>query len=379
MKRTGNLWEHIVAYENLLTAYRKARRGKRRRRVVEQFEFRRELELVILQQELSDNTYQPGGYDTFMLYDTKARMISAAPFRDRVVHHALCNVIEPIFEQTFIHDSYASRAGRGTHAAIRRYQQFAREYNWVLKCDVRQFFPSIDHQILKQRVARKIKDPRVLALVATIIDHSNAQASVPGFFPGDDLFTANERRRGLPIGNQTSQFFGNVFLDALDHFVKEVLGCPAYIRYVDDFVLLGNDKGELADMRDAIEQFLISLRLWLHPKKRVISRTQDGVRFLGFRVWPNRIWFCGNSIRRVRRRVRQMQEEFARGISSLEQIRQRINAWNGHAAMVTGTRYRSRLLHDMIFCRTVTESLRSGGLLEQQCKEHPLLEPEQER
>ncbi|MFN5283376.1 MAG: hypothetical protein ACK5KS_01025, partial [Planctomyces sp.] len=134
-----------------------------------------------------------------------------------------------------------------------------------------------------------------------------------------------------------------------------------------------------ADMRDAIEQFLISLRLWLHPKKRVISRTQDGIRFLGFRVWPNRIWFCGNSIRRVRRRVRQMQHDFAQGMISIEQIRQRINAWNGHAAMVTGTRYRSRLLHDMIFCRTVTESLRSWGLLEQQCQEHPLLEPEQER
>jgi hypothetical protein len=115
------------------------------------------------------------------------------------------------------------------------------------------------------------------------------------------------------------------------------------------------------------------------PEKRVISRTQDGIRFLGFRVWPNWIWFCKESIRRVRRRVRQMQEEFARGISSLEQIRQRINAWNGHAAMVTGTRYRSRLLHDMIFCRTVTESLRSWGLLEQQRQEHPLLEPEQER
>ena len=200
-----------------------------------------------------------------------------------------------------------------------------------------------------------------------------------GFFPGDDLFTANERRRGLPIGNQTSQFFGNVFLDALDHFVKESLGCRGYIRYVDDFVLLGNHKNELADMRNAIERFLISLRLWLHPKKRVISRTQDGIRFLGFRVWPERIWFCKNSIRRVRRRVRQMQHQFSQGIVSLEQIRQRIHAWNGHAAMVTGTRYRSHLLSDMIFSRTVTESLRSWGLLEQQRQEHSLLEPEQER
>ena len=234
MKRYGNLWDEVVSHENLLRAYRNARRGKRGHRRVERFEFRRESELARLREELLAGTYLPGGYRTFMLYDTKARMISAAPFRDRIVHHALCNVLEPIFERSFIHDSYASRKGKGTHAALRRYQQFARQNAYVLKCDVRKFFPSIDHQILKDRIARKIKDEDVLALAGSIIDNSNEQVSVPGHFPGDDLFTQLDRRRGLPIGNQTSQFFGNVYLDALDHFIKEDLGCPGYIRYVDD-------------------------------------------------------------------------------------------------------------------------------------------------
>ena len=225
----------------------------------------------------------------------------------------------------------------------------------VLKCDVRQFFPSVDHQILVQQIERKIKDPKVLSLTRVILDHSNRQVSVPGYFPGDDLFSATERRRGIPIGNQTSQFFGNVFLNPLDHFVTEELQCPAYIRYVDDFVLFDHDKARLAKMRDAIEEFLISLRLWLHPRKRVISRTCDGVRFLGLRVWPQRIWFCKSSIRRVRRRFRRYQRDYCAGDLSLADVRQRIHAWNGHAQTVNCERYQSDLLSDIIFSRTTTE------------------------
>lgn len=379
MKRIGNLWQQVISFENLLLAYRKARRGKRAQQAVERFEYRREMELARLQQELTDGTYTPGEYRTFMLYDTKARMISAAPFRDRIVHHALCNVIEPIFERCFIHDSYASRSGKGTHLAIRRYQQFARQNAWVLKCDVRQFFPSIDHEVLFGQVARRIKDPDVLHLVGQIIEHSNPQAAVPGYFPTDTLFTATERRRGLPIGNQTSQFFGNVYLNELDHFVKEQLRCPAYLRYVDDFVLLSNNRGELVEWRDAIEQFLIGLRLWLHPRKRVISRTCDGIRLLGFRVWPDRVWFCKGAVRRVRKRFRRYQQQFRRGDLALADVSQRIHSWNGHAQMVSGIQFRSDVLSDIIFCRKATETVRSRGLLEQQRKELPLIEPQQQR
>jgi retron-type reverse transcriptase len=201
---------------------------------VARFFFRLEPELVRLQEELTSMTYRPGPYRTFTIYEGKARQISAAPFRDRVVHHALTGILEPIFERSFIHDSYACRKGKGTHAAVDRCQQLARRHAYVLKADVRRFFPSIDHVILKNQIARRIKDPRVLWLVNTIVDHSNPQLPAIMWFPGDDLFTPIERRRGLPLGNQTSQFFANVYLDALDHFVTDRLRF-SYVRYVDAF------------------------------------------------------------------------------------------------------------------------------------------------
>jgi len=355
VKRVGNLWPELVSFENLYHAYRLARRGKRDRPQVERFEFRREQELGRLQRELMDGTYRPGGYRTFMLHDGKPRLISAAPFRDRVVHHAFCNVVEPIFEQRFIHDSYASRTGKGTHAAIRRYQEFARGKAYVLKCDVRKFFPSVDHALLQERLARKIKDRRVLELARAIIAGSNPQEPVPGFFPGDDLFTQLERRRGLPIGNQTSQFFGNVFLDALDHFVKAELRCRCYLRYVDDFVLLDDDPRRLAAWRDAVEAFLLTQRLWLHPRRRTISSTQDGLRLLGYRVWPSRVELTRDSVVKFRRRMRRYQQSFARGELSVESVTQRVQSWLGHARLASGERYRADLLWDIVFRRPAAE------------------------
>jgi retron-type reverse transcriptase len=379
MKRFGHLWDELVSFENLYRAYRLARRGKRCRREVERFEYHREYELHQLRDELLTGRYQPGAYRTFILHDRKPRLISAAPFRDRVVHHAFCNVVEPIFERTFIHDSYASRRGKGTHAAIRRYQEFARCSAYVLKCDIRKFFPSIDHQILQERLARKIKDARTLELARRIIANSNAQEPVPGMFAGDNLLTQLERRRGLPIGNQTSQFFANVYLDALDHFVKEQLRCRCYLRYVDDFVILDDDKHRLADVREAANQFLVSLRLWLHPQKRVISRTTDGLRLLGYRVWPNRIRLTPDSVVRTRRRMRRYQRWFRDGRLSAAEVTQRIRAWIGHALQADGVEYRSDILGDIVFTRPTAEpSCSARGLLEQQRQEHPLSEPQQE-
>ena len=222
MKRYGHLWEGMISFENLLRAAEKARRGKRFKPGAARFFFRLEPELLRLQEELANLTYRPGPYRTFTIYEGKPRQISAAPFRDRVVHHALTGILEPIFERSFIHDSYACRKGKGTHAAVNRCQHFARRHAYVLKADVRKYFPSIDHAILKELIARRIKDPSVLHLVSTIIDHSNPQPSVIAWFPGDDLFTPIERRRGLPLGNQTSQFFANVYLDPLDKGLNPV-------------------------------------------------------------------------------------------------------------------------------------------------------------
>ena len=269
MKRHGNLWQQVVSFEALLRAADNARKGKRFRPAVAAFHFDQERELWKLHEELTAKTYRPGAYHSFYIFEPKKRQISAAPYRDRVVHHALVNVLEPIYERTFIADSFACRKGKGTHAAVQRCQEFARRFRYVLKADIQKFFPSLDHEIAKELVARKIKDRDVLGLVGTIIDGSNPQEEVFNFFPGDDLFTPCERRRGIPIGNQTSQFFSNVYLDPLDHFVKDRLGIKGYVRYVDDFLVFSDDKSHLADVREQIRAFLARLRLRLHPKSAV--------------------------------------------------------------------------------------------------------------
>jgi retron-type reverse transcriptase len=231
MKRHGNLWDQMISFASLLRAATKARRGKRFRPAVARFHLDLEPELCRLHEELAAKTYRPGPYQTFLIHQPKQRLISAAPYRDRVVHHALTAVLEPIYERSFLFECYACRKGKGTHAAVRRCQQFARRFRYVLKADVRKFFPSIDHQTLKALLARKVKDPDVLWLAGLLIDHSNPQEEVQDWFPGDDLFAPAARRRGLPIGNQTSQFFANVYLDPLDHFVKEQLRVMSWVGH----------------------------------------------------------------------------------------------------------------------------------------------------
>ena len=190
MKTYRNLYPKVSDWDNLYLAYRKARKGKRGRPPAATFEYDLESNLVQLRQELATKTYTPGDYYSFYIHEPKRRLISAAPFRDRVVHHALCNVIEPIFERGFIHDSYANRVDKGTHRALDRAQQFARRFRYVLQCDVRQFFPSIDHAILRNILARKIADKDVLWLIDRILESGIGVLSEQydmHWFPGDDL------------------------------------------------------------------------------------------------------------------------------------------------------------------------------------------------
>ena len=265
MKRYGNLWSQVTDFENLFRAARQAQRGKRFRANVLDFNYYLEQNLAQLQQELQSRTYQPGVYHSFRIFEPKPRLISAAPYRDRVVHHALCNIVVPIFERTFITDSYANRLGFGTHRALRRFTEFVRSNQYILQCDIRKYFPSIDHEILKSILSRKVKCVETLWLIDTIIDHSNEQELVLEYFPGDTILTPYERRHGLPIGNLTSQFFANCYLNGFDHFVKEQLKTACYLRYVDDFVLFSNDYGFLAHARQSIEAYLATLRLKIHP------------------------------------------------------------------------------------------------------------------
>jgi retron-type reverse transcriptase len=336
MKTYNNLFDKITAWDNLLLAARNASRGRQYDASVAQFNFRLESNLLRLQRELMHKTYRPGPYTTFMVYDPKERMISAAPFRDRVVHHALCNVMEPIFEKTFVHDSFANRLGKGTHRAIERYQYYARRYRYVLKSDIRKFFPSLDHEILKRAFRWKICCTDTLWLANLIVDNSNEQENVAeiAHFEGEQILS----RRGLPIGNLTSQFWANVYLNCFDHFVKEDLGAMGYVRYVDDFVVFGNCKHELACFKVLIAEYLAKLRLVPHPDKTHIHRTGKGVPFLGFRVWPRYRIVKKERVRRFERHLTSISQKF-----DATNLEQRLNSWLGHVRFGQSRRLEHRV------------------------------------
>lgn len=332
-KTYKNLYPQIIEFDNLLAAYERARRGKQQTAEMYAFHFDLEQNLWALHEELRDGDYQPGAYHSFYIYEPKRRKVSAAPFRDRIVHHALCAVIQPFFERKFIHDSYANRVDKGTHRALDRAHDWVRRYPYVLKADILKFFPSVDHQALAAILRRTIACPPTLTLCQRILD-SGAGILTDEYplqwFPGDDLFTPLERARGLPIGNLTSQFWANVLLNELDHFVKETRQRQAYLRYVDDFLIFGRDKAELWEVRDAIGDYLAWLRLSLHPRKCHVMPTASGVPFLGFRLYPTHRRLLSDGLRRARRRLRGQRQAMARGELSPEDFRRSLASWIGH-------------------------------------------------
>ncbi len=351
MKRYGNLWVEVIDFQNLLTAAHQAQRGKRFRDNVLRFNYHLEEELIRLQAQLKTKTYHPGQYKTFNVQEPKPRLISAAPYRDRVVHHALCNVIMPIFERTFIQDSYANRVGFGTHRALQRFTQFTRDYCYVLQCDIRKYFPSIDHAILKQIIRRKVKCPDTLWLIDMIIDSSNPQEPVINYFPGDDLLTPLQRRKGLPIGNLTSQFFANIYLNPFDHFVKEQLKVDYYLRYVDDFALFSSHRSVLAEARPMLEEFLATLRLTIHPVKSQLFQTQIGPTFVGFRIFQDHIRVKSANLRRARYRLKRLKKHYATGRITFERLTQSIRSWAAHLKHADTWRLRQDIFKSLVFTK----------------------------
>ena len=351
MKRIGGIWARVVALENLFEAFCKARKGKRRRADVARFSLNLEQALCDLQQKLVSGSYTPGAYRQFTVYERKPRVISVAPFRDRVVHHAVMNVLEPLLDKRFILDSYACRQHKGVHKAVERYQQFARDNAYVLKLDIRRYFPSIDHAVLKQQLARRIKDVAVLNLLHQIIDNSPATIVPPQFFPGDDLVSVSERRRGLPIGNLTSQFFANLYLDEFDHWLKETRRVKAYLRYVDDMYLLGNDKRQLWAWRDAIVEKLQNLRLTLHPGKMQIYRTTERVDVLGYKLSRYRRWLRNDNGFRFQRRLKRMSRLYQAGRIDWTHLNASVQSWTGHACHAETTALREAIFSQVSFTK----------------------------
>lgn len=319
-------------WENLYTAYRKAAKGKRSRRPAAAFEFKLEDNLIQLQEELATETYRPGAYVNFTIHEPKRRLISAAPFRDRVVHHALCQVIEPAFERSFIDHSYANRVGKGTHRALDSCQRGLGRYRYLLSCDIKQFFPSIDHHLLQRTLNRHLQDGALRRLIALILSSGNgvlSEAYDMVYFPGDELFACS-RPRGLPIGNLTSQFWANCYLNEFDHFVLRRLKAPAYLRYVDDFLLFGDDADHLWRCREAIITRLAQLRLTLHEASALVRPTSEGTRFLGFQLYATHRRLVRRKGVQYRRKLNQLLAGYTHGDVNRTTLDRSVRGWINH-------------------------------------------------
>ncbi len=316
MKRIGYLFEQVCDFLSMERAAYRAFRANRGNGDALAFMFRLEPELLQLQRDLEDGSYRPGPYHTFTIWEPKERRVAAAPFRDRVVHHAVCAVLEPVFERRYIHDSYACRNGKGSHRALRRAFGFARSSRYFLKCDVARYFESIDHAVLKGMLRGLFKDAPLLALLDLIVEH-NAPHNDPG--------------KGVPIGNLTSQHFANLYLDRLDHHAKEALGVRGYVRYMDDFLCFAEGRDELHGVHAEIGIFAAErLGLRLKESKCYVAPVSQGIPFLGFRVYPGTVRLSRPSLVRCRRKLRCREADFAEGTISEETLMQSAGSLIAH-------------------------------------------------
>ena len=336
-KTFKNLYPQIYDFENLHNAYLRARKGKRYAADVMKFSIRLEENLIDLQNHLIWKTYEPSPYRYFTVYEPKERLIAALPFRDRVLHHALCNIIESIFERSMIFDSYACRVGQGVLAGVNRTTEYLRRARrkwgrvYCLKGDITKFFPSIDHEALKRIIRRRIACPDTMELIDCIIDSSGSE-------------------RGLPIGNLTSQLWANVYLNELDHFCKETLQVKKYLRYMDDFVIFHPDKKFLQEALQEIRIFLDdNLHLSLNAKTQIFPVGPRSVDFLGYRIWPDYRLLRKANIQRTKRKFKKFARLYAERKVSMDNIHPRIMSWLGHCKHADTWRIREKIFSGLKF------------------------------
>ncbi len=329
-KRYKHIYEKICTFDNLWLASRKARKGKRAKSETLDFEYDLENELVRIQQELTSESFDFLPYKPFTLRKPVVRLISAAPYKDRVLHHTICNIIEPILDKTMIYDSYACRTGKGMHAALGRAQSFLRKNDWVLKVDIRKYFFTIDHQILLSYLEDKIQDSHLLKLIAKLLQ--TYDSGMEYYYPfAADLSLDRCLPRGLPIGNLTSQLFANYFLTPLDRFIKETLKIKHYLRYMDDCLLYAHDKHHLKEIKSAIVEFLASRRLKIHENKTQIFPSKNGVRCLGFHIYRNYRRILRPNLKRFKANFNRRAKEYENGEIAFENLLLSLNAWLGFA------------------------------------------------
>ncbi len=345
MKTYTNLYNNLCSFKNLYLAYIKARKNKTKKDYVIKFENNLEQELKTLKEELELLTYKPKPLKRFIIKDPKTRVIHSSNFRDRVIHHALVNILEPIFDKIFIHDSYASRIGKGTLKALERFDQFKRKISgngmliknslnnnqvkgYCLKADIRHYFDTVDHDILLKIIGRKIKDEKVIWLTKQILNN----------------FIVKTENKGMPLGNLTSQFFANVYLNELDYFIKHKLKAKNYIRYVDDFVILHQSKEQLGIWKKEINEFLINnLILELHSEKSKIIPLAKGIEFLGFRNFYYYKLLRERNIRKFSKNLDKIKVEYNLKILNYDAIYGSFGGWFAYAMLGDTYNFRQKI------------------------------------
>lgn len=309
MKRIGNLFEKIITRENLLWAELRAAKGKKWQDNIKTFEHRLDWNVDRIIEELKTRAYQPQPYRIKKIYEPKARDIFVAPFRDRVVQHALMNVLAPIWEERFIEDSYACRDGKGVHAGSKRTMEYVRRNRYCLKCDISKFYPSMNHEVLLGIIKQKIKCPETLWLVETIVKS-----------PGGDA--------NVPIGNYTSQWFGNLYMNEMDQRAKHVYKCRDYLRYCDDFLFFSDDKEYLKRIAADLPVWLGS-SLKLRLSKCDLFPVSRGVDFLGYRHFRGYILVRKSTAKRAKKRLKRIRILYGKGRVSKESYRSTLASTRG--------------------------------------------------
>ena len=353
------MYERISAFSSLLASYYRARENKRYKDTILRFGFYLESNLFKLQQELINETYSASAYSCFTVHDPKERTVTAPAFRDRVMQHSLIAEIEPVFERFFIYDSYACRREKGTHFALMRFKKFlasARSIHgphvplYCLRMDISKYFASMLWDVLLPLVFKRIPCVRTHRLIEKIItqyqffDHKKGVT----FTPSDRVLSPKERR-GLPIGNLTSQLFANIYLNELDHYVKDTLRIRWYGRYMDDFLILHHDKHYLTQIKEDVRDFLAQhLKLSLSDKKVIISNVKNGVPFVGYRIFYDHVLVRGNTLRHMQRKLKQRREEYKKGNLSSASLRSSTYSIHGHLKYANSWGLKKTMFHKKI-------------------------------
>ena len=344
MKTHNKLYEKLYSEENLISAFNKARKGKSKKDYVINFESNLEKNIAILQRDLRLKKYKPSRLKKFTIRDPKTRTIHASIFRDRIVHHAIINLIKPIYEKIFIYDSFASRKSKGTHLAVKRFECFIKKVSsngrkikkpfnnnsikgYFLKADIKHYFNTIYHKILINILRKKIKDEDFIGLIKIVLD--NFETLIEG--------------KGLPLGNYTSQFFANVYLNHLDYFIKHKLKAKYYIRYVDDFVILHKDKMVLSEYMGKIEKYLNFLELELHPEKSEIHALRNGITFLGYRIFYHYRLLRKRNIKYFLKRFDEKVNLYHRGEIDSKKLKGFLDGWKGYSDFANTYNFNKKL------------------------------------